>query len=293
MKPTITDLLGPQMKVVPEVLHQTVTTNERYTLEHLVLRLNQEEWVPAYFAYPHADRPVPCVVYNHSHGGDFDNGKSELLKGAGYLQTPSFLDTLIMDGYAVGCIDMWGFGERRRGESQLVKRFLLQGKTLWGQRIYDNQQFLTYLLSRKEIAGSSVATIGMSMGGLMSWWLAAIDPRVQVVVDIAAQVDYQALIEENSLDKHGFYYYLPGLLSAWNTADIQELIAPRPRLSLVGIADEGCPASGVASLDQHLTEVYRQMLCPAHWQSHQLKGGHEETKEMRSLWRRFLKKQLG
>ncbi len=33
------------------------------------------------------------------------------------------------------------------------------------------------------------------MGGLMSWWL-ALDERISVVVDMAAQVDYQALIEE-------------------------------------------------------------------------------------------------
>jgi len=290
---TIYDCLGPAMKAGPEVIRQTITTTEHYTLEHLVLRLNQEEWVPAYFAYPHATQPVPCVIYNHSHGGDFDNGKSELLTGAEYLHTPSFLETLISDGYAVGCIDMWGFGARRRGESQLFKRFLLQGKTLWGQRIYDNQQFLTYLLSRKEIDAASIATIGMSMGGLMSWWLAAVDPRVRVVVDIAAQVDYHALIEENSLDKHGFYYYLPGLLSDWTTGEIQQWIAPRPRLSLVGIADKGCPTSGVKTLNQHLQKVYQDMHCPDHWQSEQLIGGHEETEEMRGLWRRFLKKHLG
>ncbi len=77
--------------------------------------------------------------------------------------------------------------------------FCCKAKTLWGQRIYDNQQFLTYLASRKEVRQSAIATLGLSMGGLMSWWLAAIDERISVVVDMAAQVDYQALIEEDRL----------------------------------------------------------------------------------------------
>lgn len=293
MKQRISDCLGLEMKVMPEVMRQSITTNEYYTLEHLLLRLNQEELVPAYFAYPHRSQPVPCVLYNHSHGGNFVNGKTELLNGADYLQTPSFLDTLIADGYAVGCIDMWGFGERAQGESQLFKRFLLQGKSLWGQRIYDNQQFLTYLLSRKEIDHHAVATIGMSMGGLMSWWLAALDTRIKVVVDIAAQVDYEALIDAGRLDKHGYYYYLPNFLTDWSTGDIQQLIAPRPRLSLVGTADAGCPIGGVEKLDRHLTKIYTHMGQSDHWQSLRVAGGHEETKEMRCLWRRFLKNQLG
>lgn len=293
MKQIIVDCLGPEMKTTPEVVHRTVIVYDQYTLEHLLLRLNQEELVPAYFAYPHGLKPVPIVLFNHSHGGDFTAGKTELISGADYLQSPSFLETLIADGYAVGCIDMWGFGERSQGESQLFKRFLLQGKTLWGQRVYDNQQFLTYLLSRQEINKEAVATTGMSMDGLMSWWLAASDPRITAVVDIAAQVDYQALIEEDCLDKHGCYYYLPAFLTKWRTADIQQLIAPRPRLSLVGIADKGCPASGVKKLDHSLKEIYIQMGQPAHWQSLQLSGGHEETKEMRGLWRSFLKQQLG
>ncbi len=67
---------------------------------------------------------------------------------------------------------------------------------------------------------SAIATLGLSMGGLMSWWLAALDERISVV-DMAAQVDYQALIEEDRLSKHGFYYYVPNVLKDFTTAAIQ------------------------------------------------------------------------
>jgi dienelactone hydrolase len=285
-------LLGTFHSQEPKVIERKVIQEKNYYLEELLLDLNQQEPVPAYFAYPYAQEPVPFVLYNHSHGGDFTTGKEELKCSSHYLQPESFLETLIEDGYAVGAIDMWGFGERKQGESALFKKFSLLGETLWGHRIYDNQQFLSYILSRKEISKGQVATIGMSMGGLMSWWLAAIDQRVSCVVDIAGQVDYQALIEADCLDKHGYYYYIPGLLAEFSTAEIQKLIAPRPRLSLVGNQDEACPMQGVQKIDQELQHHYRLSGYPEHWQSKIFTARHEETKEMRSTWRTFLKHHL-
>ncbi|MEO2550228.1 dienelactone hydrolase family protein [Enterococcus casseliflavus] len=290
--PQLLQLLGPDMKVAPQVVQQTKEQVQNYTLEHLLLRLNQEEDVPAYFAYPSSQQPVPLVLFNHSHGGDFTMGKEELRQSPCYMQKESLFATFMKLGVAVGVIDMWGFGERKNGENDSYKRFLLHGKTLWGQRIYDNQQFLTYLASRKEVKHSAIATLGLSMGGLMSWWLAALDERISVVVDMAAQVDYQALIEEDCLSKHGFYYYVPNVLKDFTTVAIQKQIAPRPRLSLVGKEDRGCPSSGVARLDQQIGQHYEAIGYKEHWQACCLPGGHEETKEMRAKWIEFLKQHL-
>ena len=158
--PQLLQLLGPDMKVAPQVVQQTKEQVQNYTLEHLLLRLNQEEDVPAYFAYPSSQQPAPLVLFNHSHGGDFTMGKEELRQSPPYMQKESLFAAFMKLGVAVGVIDMWGFGERKNGENDSYKRFLLQGKTLWGQRIYDNQQFLTYLASRKEVKHSAIATLG-------------------------------------------------------------------------------------------------------------------------------------
>lgn len=266
---------------------------ETYTIETLMLTLNTQEMVPAYFAYPNNKKKHPLVLYNHSHGGNYEVGKEEILQGSSYLQTPSFLDVFIKNGYAVGCIDMWGFGERQgKKESELFKEFLLLGHTLWGERISDNQQFLTYLVDRPEIDANKIATLGMSMGGMMSWWLAALDERISLVVDIAGQAEYESLIETARLDCHGFYYYIPGLLANYKTIDIQSLITPRPRLSLVGKNDRMCPLSGVKKLDTYLTKSYTEKGAPQNWQCQLLTGVHQETKEMRTIWQRFMKEHL-
>ncbi len=82
-------------------------------MEHLLLRLNQEEDVPAYFAYPSSQQPVPLVLFNHSHGGDFTIGKEELRQSPPYMQKESLFAAFMKLGVAVGVIDMWGFGERK------------------------------------------------------------------------------------------------------------------------------------------------------------------------------------
>jgi len=261
-----------------------------YRLESLLLDLNGIEQVPAYIATPlKGNGPYPLVVFNHSHGGNYANGRNEFLHSSPYLQQPSFAKTLTEMGYAACCIDMWGFNERGgKTESELVKEMLWQGQVLWGMMIYDNMRMVEYMCQREDIDDSRIATIGMSMWGLMAWWLAALDERIQVTVDICGQVDAHTLIAKRGLDHHGFYSYVPGLLKHYTTLEIQKRIVPRPRMSLVGRSDRMCPIEGVEHLDNGLLETYKAAGKPEHWQPFVTTGGHMETLAMRVAWQRFL-----
>lgn len=265
-----------------------------YLLESLLLDLNGIERVPAFVAKPQSGTgPFPLVVVNHSHGGNYVNGRKEMIHGSSYLQQPSFAKVLTDMGYAVCCIDMWGFNERGgKTESELVKEMLWQGRVMWGMMLYDNRRMVDYMCSRGDIDASRIATLGMSMGGLMAWWLAALDPRIQVTIDICGQVDAHTLIAKRGLDHHGFYSYVPGLLKHFTTLDIQARIAPRPRMSLVGRSDRMCPIDGVEHLADGLHKAYQAAGKPEHWQPVIATGGHMETLEMRTKWQQFLAKHL-
>jgi hypothetical protein len=289
------ELLGERSKpkrIFAKVLQ--VEQSSSYVLEHLMLDVNGIETVPAYLAKPlNAYQPLPIVIYNHSHGGNFELGKEELLTSSPYLQSPPFIEEITGLGYAVCSIDMWGFNQRKgKQESELVKEMLLNGETLWGMRIFDNMSLLDYLETRPDINCNKIATIGMSMGGLMSWWLAALDERIKVTVDIAAQVHLETLMKKRGLDHHGFYYYVPGFLKHFSTLGVQEMIAPRPRLSLIGKDDRMCPIDGAKWLDEQLRNTYKEHDVPFNWECRIITGGHQETKEMREEWKTFLKKHL-
>ena len=86
---------------------------------------------------------------------------------------------------------------------------LREGRVLWGMTVYDSLRALDYLESRTDVDPHRLGTLGISMGSTMAWWLAALDPRVKVTVDLCCMTDFHALIENRGLDGHGLYYYVP------------------------------------------------------------------------------------
>lgn len=289
------NLLGDLPEDGPiSVQRLSVEERDGYQLETLLLDLNGLGKVPAYVALPLGKSgPYPLVVFNHSHGGNYANGRNEFIHSSPYLQEPSFAKTLTTMGYAACCIDMWAFGERAgKTESELVKEMLWHGRVLWGMMLYDSRRLLDYMCERPDIDASRVATIGMSMGGLMAWWLAALDERIKVTVDICGQVDAHTLIAKRGLDHHGFYSYVPGLLKHYTTLEIQKRIVPRPRMSLTGRNDRMCPIDGVELLDAGLSEAYRLAGSSENWKPVITSGGHMETLEMRVAWQTFIAEHL-
>ena len=264
-----------------------------YRLETLLLDLNGVEPVPAYFVRPKAGGPFPTILYNHAHGGDYVLGKRELLDGRAALQAPPYAVELTRQGYAALCIDAWGFGERRgRTESELFKEMLWHGQVLWGMMVYDSLRAVDYLVSRADVDASRIGTLGLSMGSTMAWWLAALDPRIKVCVDLCCLTDYQALIDSRGLDGHGIYYYVPGLLKHFSTAEINALVAPRPHLSLAGDYDPLTPPAGLERIDAHLRQVYAEHGAAACWSLLRYPIGHFETAAMRAAVVAFLKQWL-
>jgi dienelactone hydrolase len=264
-----------------------------FSLERITLELNGIEDVPAYFARPNGTGPFPAVLYNHAHGGNYALGKEELIRGSDALQKPAYAEVLTSSGYAVLCIDHWCFGERRGlSESERFKMMLWHGQVLWGMMIFDSVRAIDYLATRPDVDFQRIGTVGLSMGSTMAWWVAALDERITVCVDLCCLTDFQALIDNRSLDRHGVYYYVPGLLKSFSTASINSLIAPRPHLSLAGTLDSLTPAAGLERVDTELKRVYADHKKPDAWQLFRTPTGHLETAEMRCRVIEFLRKWL-
>ncbi|MBI2193514.1 MAG: alpha/beta fold hydrolase [Armatimonadetes bacterium] len=279
------DLLGELPDRQRPVSARKVATEERpgHVLEKLVLDLNGIEDVPAYFVRPTGLKGrVPAFLYNHAHGGAYSIGKEEFIKPRGGFQEPPYAEALAAHGYCGLCIDAWNFGERAgRTESELFKQMLWHGRVLWGMMVYDSLRAVDYLITREEVNPGRVATVGLSMGSTMAWWLAALDPRIRVTVDICCLTDFHALIETRGLDGHGIYYYVPGLLKHFTTAQINALIAPRAHLSLAGNYDRLTPPAGLDRIDRELQQVYAGLGAGDRWKLLRYETGHFETAAMR------------
>ena len=265
-----------------------------YILETWDLDLNGIETVPAYVARPRtmAGR-VPGVLFDHSHGGGYKIGKQEFIEGRSYLQPTPYAKELTSLGYVALCIDSWIFGERSHTtEADMFKAMLWRGQVLWGMMVYDHLRALDYLLTRLEVDPQRVATLGMSMGSTMAWWLGALDERIKVTVDINCLTDFQALLARKALSLHGLYYFVPGLLNHFTTAQINALIAPRAHLGLAGLRDKLTPVEGLDVIDRELQQVYAKLGHPERWKLLRYDVEHQETPEGRQEIIAFLKKFL-
>jgi acetyl esterase/lipase len=262
-----------------------------YIVETLELDLNGIEPVPAYLVRPKSTTgPFPVVLYNHAHGGNYKLGKDELLRGNDFLQDQPYAELLTSMGYGALCFDTWAFGERRgRTEGEIFRQMLWDGQVMWGMMVFDSLRAVDYLASRSDVDAARIGTIGLSMGSTMAWWLAALDERIKVCIDLCCLTDFDALEAIRNLDGHGVYYFVPRLRKHFTAGQINGLIAPRPHLSLAGIFDRLTPPEGLDRIDAELRKVYADSGAPEAWRLSRFPCGHMETAAMRAEVVTFLR----
>ena len=275
LRRTLWRLLGTEpLQYTPEVTVHKKEARAGYILERITFENGAGDTVYGYMLIPegHSGRG-PAILYNHYHGGKYKNGKEEVLTNAFSTLDFSTGEALAREGYVILCIDAYAFGERRfqgpaggeeegrETETALFKVFVWEGRTLWGMMVQDDLLALNYLLSRPEVDPARVATMGMSMGSTRSWWAAAMDERIKVVISVTCLTRYQNLIAHGGRG-HGIYYYVPNMLKERiDTESVIGLIAPRPHLTLTGDQDGGSPADGVRiinSFQEHLYKLYKK-----------------------------------
>ncbi len=270
-----------------------------YVLEKFQFDNNAGADVPGYLLLPKSSPggKSPAILYCHWHGGEYDIGKEELFQAKHTPEPPG--PALAKRGFVVLGIDAYCFGERngrgpggpsekgRDGELSASKFNLWVGRTLWGMILRDDLMALDYLVSRPEIDRNRIGVMGMSMGATRSWWLMALDERVKTGVPICCLTRYQNLIQNQLLKAHGIYYFVPNVLTHFDTEAIIALIAPRPVLFLDGDQDGTSPVDGIHAIEDAVRPVYRLYDQEKSFQSDVYAGqGHLYTPEM---WAKTLK----
>ena len=263
------EVLGYEDRGVSRV-SGTIEDMGDYVVEHLRLRIGDDEVRGILTRPAQMNGKHPAILYGHSHGGGYAIGARELLDGREYLVSP-LGPVFARAGYVTLCIDMPVFGERANvTESFAAKALLWHGKALFGQMLSDHGAALTYLAGRPD-----VGAFGLSMGCVLSYWLAAVDKRVAAVAHLCCFADFRTMIELGAHDGHGIYLTVPGLLKEADGGSIAALIAPRPQLICVGEADKLSPPAAVA----------RAISEPG--------VGHWETETMRAAVMDFFARRLG
>jgi len=274
-----------------------------YWLETFEFHNGLDALVPGILLLPKQSRgAVPAVIGLHGFGGSAHTICTDL------KSSQCIGPRLARKGYAVAAIDTYFCGRRSPGglkdadsplryrgasEGSLFRLNLWMGRNLWGLMQRDQQCLIDYLQTRTEIDAQAIGVTGMSMGGTGSWWLAALDDRIKVVVGIAGFTRYRELLAIHKSTSHGVYYFVPNLLKHFDTEAIFALAAPRPMLMLSGDRDAGAPLAGVEILEERLARVYTLHEAPNRFRSIVYTNtGHEYLPEMQTAMLQWFEKHL-
>ena len=259
---------------LPQVSIDSVRDEPGYTLEHLTFANGLGDTVYGYLLLPKGiDAPAPALLYHHEHGGKYSLGKEAAIRVRENGYAPGL--ALVEAGFIVLAIDAYGFGQREHQgpgglsesgastELSLYKRFVWEGRSLWGMMAHDDLTALRYLLSRPEVDPARIGAAGMSLGGSRTTWVAALDETVKAAVPISQMTRYRDFADSGNLRMHAIYYYVPGMLvSGLDMEHIVALTAPRQQLILTGDLDPLSPIAGIHKVMAYASEVYREAGAP-------------------------------
>jgi dienelactone hydrolase len=205
---------------------------------------------PLYLLIPKKEPPFKSILVFHGH----DPSAQYCLGNYPDAQTAwdnleidnDYAHVLAKAGYLVGVVEQRGFGERltslvtphpERSCRHLAFSYLMSGRTLLGERVWDGLCAASYLLSRPDVTGNLGCT-GQSGGGTTTMWLSALDERIGVVVVSGYFNSFRASILSI---EHCECNYVPGILTLAEMGDLVALIAPRPFCAINGQNDEIFP----------------------------------------------------
>ncbi|MBI4024392.1 MAG: dienelactone hydrolase family protein [Verrucomicrobia bacterium] len=229
--------------------------------------------------------PAPAILCVHGHAVGCQLGKETIEEWALPLTARGFV-TLAPDAVR--------FGERRdrtletaeirdwKGMSFYSERLLamplaLEGKCMLGAMTWENMCAVDVLRTLPFVDPKRIGCIGGSMGGIQTYYLAAMDDRIQCAVTACSTHSFRVWGREETLA--ALFCYIPHVLRYTDAGEIFSLIAPRPLLCIDGARDGFFPVEGVRRTSAEIKQTYR--LCRALDRFRHIihRGGHDVGKE--------------
>ena len=148
---------------------------------------------------------------------------------------------------------------------------LMLRRTLAGERVYDVDRGLDYLAQRGDADLSRTGIMGLSGGGAISIYAAALLPRITFAMPACCFCTFRDSIMSLY---HCQDNYLPGLLRHAEMADVLGLFAPKPVVVVAGSQDPLFPLRATEKAFRDLRRIYRACGAEAQCRLVVGEGGH-------------------
>jgi len=294
VRKALNELVGfqnvPKVNAQPRLLEKVDKGD--YTREKVLIRTTSDTVMPVYILLPKGrPRPLPVVIALHGHGYGV-KAIVGLRKDGSERDTPEdyqkdFAVALCRRGFAVAAPEISCFGERRTDFSYLDKKLGQKGPSTCahtaalashlggsalGLRILDVKRLVDYLQSRKEIDTSRLGMMGISGGGMLTFFSTALDKRIKACVVSGYYCTFRDSVLAMS---HCQCNYVHGLSQFGEMSDIVGLIAPRPMLVEAGSLDPIFPIKNVKQSVRRAKKVYKVFGAEGEVETDYFEGKHQ------------------
>ena len=274
-------LLGPEPAPVPLNVETLESVEcEGYRRDKIVFDTEDTMSVPAYLLVPDARRdaaPGPAILAVHGHGP----GKSQVV-GLEHTDMPDadYGLQLARQGYVVLAPDLRCFGERLDWnpedhyacDTNLVHAAMAGWNPL-AQNIWDMRRSLDLLSAHPLVDPARLGMVGISYGGTMTLFTAAVDERVAACV-VSGYFSSWAVSHRMPWNMCGSQI-LFGMLGRLEHEDLGALVAPRPMLIETGTDDDLFPVATATESVRRLRLVYDRLGAGDRLEHDIFAGGHQ------------------
>ena len=290
------DMLGlsprPAMSPLESVVEGTLEAGE-FVVERIHFQSMPGLYVTGNFYRPKiADKPLPTILYVCGHGQVKKDGVSYGNKthyhyhGAWFARNG--FNCLMIDTLQLGEIEGVHHGTYKMNRWWWNSR----GYTPAGVEAWNCIRSLDYLQTRSEVDAEKIGVTGRSGGGAYSWWISALDDRIQCAVPVAGITNLRDHVVNGCVEGHCDCMYMVNTFR-WDYATVAALVAPRPLLISNTDKDTIFPLEGVVDIHRQVRHVYQLLDAGDSLGLQITEGPHKDTQELHihafRWFNRFLK----
>lgn len=278
------EMLGLQPLPARSPLEARVTGTVEHgdiVVEKVVFESRPGLYVTGNFYRPKSqDGPLPAILYVCGHGrvkmdGVSYGNKSHYQHHGAWFARNGYV-CLTIDTLQLGEIEGVHHGTHNLGRWWWNSR----GYTSAGVEAWNCIRALDYLETREEADPKRFGVTGRSGGGAYSWWVAALDERIQAAVPVAGITNMHNHVVDGCVEGHCDCMYQVNTYR-WDFPTIAALVAPRPLLIANTDKDRIFPLDGVVDVYQKARRIYELNGAGDKIGIALSEGGHADTQPLR------------